>query len=66
MDLETIRSASESLRQSSLFEKMKDFDEFHKDIPMFVFLKNYMHMVFVMLAFVRSVRTGDWDLHLNS
>ena len=25
-----------------------------------------MHMVFIMLAFGRSVRTGDWKLHLES
>ena len=57
-------SISESMKQSDLFARMRDFDELHKDIPMFVFLKNYMHMVFVMLASVRYVRSGYWKLHL--
>ena len=66
MDLKVLGSISESMQQSDLFARMRDFDELHKDIPMFVFLKNYMHMVFIMLALVRSVRTGDWKLHLES
>ena len=66
MDLKVLGSIAERMQQSDLFATMRDFDELHKDIPMFVFLKNYMHMVFIMLAFVRSVRTGDWKLHLES
>ena len=63
MDLKVLGSISESMQQSDLFARMRDFDELHKDI---VFRKNYMHMVFIMLAFVWSVRTGDWKLHLES
>ena len=66
MDLKVLGCISESMQQSDLFARMRDFDELHKDIPMFVFLKNYMHMVFIMLVFVRSVRIGDWKLHLES
>ena len=53
-------------QKSMLFNKINVFNEHHKDNAVFVFLKNYMHMVFIMFAFVRSVRTGNWDLHLLS
>ena len=66
MELNVLIDAFKIIQQSDLFARMKDFDQLHKDIPMFMFLKTYMRMVFLMLAFVRSVRTGDWKLHLDS
>ena len=33
---------------------------------MFRVMRDYMRMVVEMLAFIKSVRTGDWELHLTS
>lgn len=29
-------------------------------------MRHYMRMVVEMMAFIKSVRTGDWELHLTS
>lgn len=28
-------------------------------------MRHYMRMVVEMMAFIKSVRTGDWELHLS-
>lgn len=33
---------------------------------MFRVMRDYMRMVVEMMAFIKSVRTGDWELHLTS
>ena len=45
-------------------EMMKAFDAKNETKPLFKVMCQYMHMVVEMLAFIKSVRTGNWKLHL--
>lgn len=56
-------STIESLR---IVEKMTAFDEAHVSSPLFMVMRQYMCMIMQLLAFIKSVRTGDWILHLKS
>ena len=47
-------------------QKMAEFDKKHEKIPLFKVMRQYMHMVTEMLQFTRTVRTGDWGLHLQA
>ena len=47
-------------------QKMAEFDKEHEKIPLFKVMRQYMHMVTEMLQFTRTVRTGDWGLHLQA
>ena len=51
---------------SNVDERIKSHDEKNKNRPMFVFSRQYMNMVLEMLIFLKSVRKGDWNLHLAS
>jgi hypothetical protein len=46
--------------------KMTQFDSQAGQKPLFIVMRQYMQMVMDMLQFIRSVRTGDWNLHLLS
>ena len=51
-------------KSSDVLEKMSTFDEANEKKPLFKVMRHYMRMVMEMLTFIKSVRTGDWDLHL--
>ena len=53
--------AIESLQ---ILEKMTKFDVEKDKRPLFRVMRQYMQMVLEMLLFIRSVRIGDWELHL--
>ena len=40
------------------------FDSINEKKPLLVVMRQYMEMVMDVLVFIRSVRTGDWKLHL--
>ena len=50
----------------NVLEKMSAFNEAHDKRPMFKVMRQYLRMVMEMLAFIRAVRTGDWELHLKT
>ncbi|KAK3750703.1 hypothetical protein QZH41_005743 [Actinostola sp. cb2023] len=56
----------ETIESLDIVERMEAFDEEHANNPMFTVMRQYMRMVMEMLAFIESVRTGDWELHLTS
>ena len=43
---------------------MSEFDTAKNSNPLFVVVRPYVRMVMEMFAFIRSLRTGDWKLHL--
>ena len=45
-------------------EKMEAFDAKNATKPLYKVMCQYMQMVVEMLAFIKSVRTGNWKLHL--
>ena len=58
---------SELIKSKDILTKLKEFDEEkYKLHPVFQFVRQYMHMVHLLIMFVRSVRTGNWNLHLQS
>jgi len=42
------------------------FDAAQEKKPLFKVMRQYMRMVMKMLTFIRTVRTGDWKLHLKA
>ena len=69
-DKQDITAKQEELAQTItstvLASKMEHFDADHEDSPLFKFTRRYMAMVMEMMTFIRAVRTGDWDLHLEA
>ena len=68
-ELRIRRAFDETVRffeSEDIITKLELFDNAHKDMSIFTFIKNYMRMVFELLAFVKAVRTANWDLHLSS
>ena len=55
-----------TISSTQILEKMKSFDAEHTEIPLFMFVRHYMRMVLKMMSFIRAVRTGDWELHLEA
>lgn len=56
-----------ALACENIINKFESFDSSCGEMnPTFKVVRQYMKMVESMLAFVRSVRTGEWDLHLSS
>ena len=51
---------------TEIAEKVKTFDSSQEEIPMFKFAREYMKMVMEMPCFIKAVRTGHWDLHLEA
>ena len=58
-----LEEAVESLK---IIEKMEEFDARQEKKPLFKVFRHYMRMVMEMMTFVRTVRTGDWALHLEA
>ena len=54
------------IKSLDVIEKMTQFDSQVSQKPLFIVMRQYMQMVMDMLQFIRSVRTGDWNLHLLS
>ena len=57
---------AQTITSTELALKMEHFDADHEDSPLFKFTRRYMAMVMEMMTFIRAVRTGDWDLHLEA
>ena len=57
---------AQTITSTELAAKMEQFDADHEDRPLFMFTREYMAMVMEMMMFIRAVRTGDWDLHLEA
>ena len=49
----------------NVLEKLEAFNKSNENRPIFKVILQYMHMVTEMLTFIRAVRTGDWELHLQ-
>ena len=49
---------------SKVIEKMLEFDAANNRSPLFVVMRHYMCMIMEMFVFIRSVRSGNWKLHL--
>ena len=45
-------------------ENISQFDCVNAKKPLFAVMCQYMEIVMDVLVFIRSVRTGDWKLHL--
>ncbi|CAH3185540.1 unnamed protein product, partial [Porites lobata] len=56
----------DTISSLNVLEKMTAFDEARDKRPIFKVIRPYMHMVTEMLTFIRAVRTGDWELHLQT
>ena len=56
----------QALNSTELAGKMEQFDADREGSPLFKFTREYMAMVLEMMTFIRAVRTGDWDLHLEA
>ena len=69
-DRQDIKGKHEELAQTitstEFAAKMEQFDADHEDSPLFKFTCRYMAMVMEMMTFIRAVRAGDWDLHLEA
>ena len=49
----------------NVLEKLAAFNKSSENRPIFKVILQYMRMVTEMLTFIRAVRTGDWELHLQ-
>jgi hypothetical protein len=56
----------DTISSLNVLEKMANFNKSKENIPIFTVILQYMRMVTEMLTFIRAVRTGDWDLHLQA
>lgn len=56
----------ETIESLGILKKMEAFHDTYATNPMFRVMRHYMRMVVEMMAFIKSVRTGDWELHLTS
>ena len=54
-----------TITSTEVAAKMEQFDADNEDSPLFKFTRGYMAMVMEMM-FIRAVRTGDWNLHLEA
>ena len=57
---------AQTITSTELAAKMEQFDADHEASPLFKFTRGYIAMVMEMMTFIRAVRTGDWDLHLEA
>lgn len=55
---------------SAVFDKLNEYEEhLEKDTesgPMSRFWQSFLNMMCILFAFIRSIRMGDWKLHLES
>jgi len=54
------------MEQEEVQLRLDQFDEQHKDNPMFIMTSRYMDMAITHLEFIRATRAGIWRLHLSS
>ena len=55
------------LESSNVIKKLDESDKkYEESSPVLKFARQYMHMVQLVLLFIKGVRTADWDLHLPS
>ena len=52
------------IKYLDVIEKMTKFYSQVSQKTLFIVMRQYMQMVMDMLQFIRSVRTGDWNLYL--
>lgn len=60
------RTLLDSMEQEEVQRRLDQFDEQHKDNPMFIMASRYMDMVITLLEFIRATQAGIWRLHLLS
>ena len=53
------------LKQKQIIGLFEDFDKEIQN-PTFVYWRQYMSLVQILLRFIRAEREGNWDLHLSS
>ena len=68
---ESVRTAhselTKLLESSNVTKKLNEFDKTNEESsPVFKFARQYMHMVQLVLLFIKAVRNADWDSHLSS
>ena len=64
---DSMNSCLEHLQE--LFDLYNDFEESISDserFPMAVFWNSYLNMVQILRDFTKSIKLGDWDLHIHS
>ena len=54
----------ETIKVFNVMDELVQFNTKFLNRPAAVVMLNYMQMVILMMLFIRSVRTGDWNLHL--
>ena len=55
----------DALEQKQIIGLFEDFDKENQN-PTFVYWRQYMSLVQILLRFIRAEREGNWDLHLSS
>ena len=55
----------DALKQKQILCLIEDFDKENQN-PTFVYWRQYMRLVQVLLRFIRAEREGNWGLHLSS
>ena len=69
-DLSGKSLASLMHEHSAVFDKLYEYEEhLEKETesgPMSRFWQSFLNMMCILFAFIRSTRTGDWELHLQS
>ena len=56
---------ADALKQKQILSLIEDFDKENQN-PTFVYWRQYMRLVQVLLRFIRAEREGNWRLHLSS
>ena len=55
----------QAIQSCGVMQKMAQFDAPNGKKPLLVVMRQYMEMIMEMLMFIRSVRTGNWNLHTS-
>ena len=55
----------QAIQSCGVMQKMAQFDAANGKKPLLVVMRQYMEMIMEMLMFIRSVRTGNWNLHTS-
>lgn len=56
----------ETFKSQNVLDSMTSFDKQYVLSPVSRMAMQYMKMVIIMFNFIRSVRSGDWEMHLTS
>lgn len=56
----------DALSEQHVRDKLAKFEDHFSTQPNFAFWSTYIHMVEVLLDFIRANRNGHWKLHLSS